>query len=67
MKQAIINATNAAEDNQYQVEEGDAPFVEDMKWLIDLARKDQDTQQKVVDKIQLDYTDHVLDLNHALL
>jgi hypothetical protein len=65
MQQAIIKATNTVEDSQYQFEERDAPFEEDMRWLMDLTRKDQDTQQKEIDRIQLDYTNHVLDLKPA--
>jgi hypothetical protein len=65
MKQAIMKVTNATEDNQYQSIEQDAPFEEDMKWLMDLTRKDQDTQQKEIDKIQFNYTNRVLDLKPA--
>lgn len=46
----------AAERERFESNEGDEPFEDSIKWLIDLDRKDQYLKDKEIEEIHLDYT-----------
>ncbi|KAI9356052.1 hypothetical protein BD770DRAFT_444309 [Pilaira anomala] len=46
----------AAERERFESKEGDEPFEDSIKWLIDLDKKDQYLKDKEIEEIHLDYT-----------